>query len=1577
MSSSKTVATVPILDTEKDWIPWLESILILADQYDVREYIDPDVKVTGPGLPTEPKRPEVTDIRSETLIVTVTSGSQSSTPGPSSGTIQSSTPTVTVTAGSSSETPGSSSETTPTSRPTLYSDLNTDEREAFRWLTVQYDDDKKTYHRKREAIAKIRAKIQETVALRHHTYLRRPTCHEVMVRLRDRFKPTDYARTADLRNKWLGLCRATKVTDMDYFLQEFETTYDECLEVKLPDVQGDWPTEQFLTTLLHFAPEYAHSMKMDRLKGTVRSFTEVVQLFRTWHRNEKATKPRRSTGTAYSAAEVTADSTPTPEPTLNNRKKDGEKKDCLCGEKHAWNKCPYLFDWNRTSDFKEDPAITKSIESKKNPKLVRILESIQKKHEKAVAKATTTSTSTPSSTPPAEADVPSNYVATAMQPTTTTQSHGLYNTVKNITLPLLKSFILDTGATSSICNDRARFTDFVPASVDDFFVAGNSTAQVLGYGTVKIWVKCRATKSGKRELTLKDVAYIPSFTTSVVCYNRFHDRGTFWDTEDQSLRHNGIEVARLERIHGQWVLEYNPAQNAETSYEAQSTHGEIPKAVWTMEQAHERTGHTYGEALAHLPEASSDIKSVTGRVNPNCETCRSYDAKRLIRRVPVERGHRPFYRLCWDAIPMRDGHLVHMYDPFLGFHTTDRVHTTGGIDLLKSLRKTVNWIKTRWGFQVIILQIDGQLSLIDHDDFNDWITETGITLQVSAPDVHEQNGSAEKAGSVLTHRAAKLKASGNLPDNLWAEAYAAAAYILDRTPNRRLQWKSPLGLLQELTGVKTPQPKVAHLRAYGSRSYVLKYDADKLDRLDSKVHIGYLVGYTSTNIFRVWVPSLHTIISARDVTFDETRRYEPNDDFTDVTEAAIELVRVPGIDDIIDESSPLPSLLPQIEETTIDEPYDTIIVDKGQGTSHGTNLQLATPEDQGTSHRTNLQLATPELTPEPETAPKSHPEPVNTATDKNPSTVPTVGVSKGMDESLIISESRRSQRAPRQQAHAVVIENLHYDLAYHSAFAAGTEHHHRRLHRTELPPRPKTWNEMIRHPHRDGFLAAVKLEYSDLRSQGAFQVVPENNAGTEFVIPTRFVFTYKFDEEDYLVKHKARLVVRGDLQPKTDEDTYAATLAARVFRVMITLCAYFDLEAKQFDAVNAFGNSKLRKKIWIQFPYGFKIPGYILLLQKALYGLRISPLLWYELLCSIMKQLGLSPVPECACLFTNEQLLVFFFVDDIVVLYHRTSQKAYESFRTGLMTPIKVREIGDLKWFLGIRVVRDRDQRKIWLCQDAYVSRIAKKFNLEGRKARVPLSPNIVLQKYEGKATSYDIHLYQTKVGSIGYPTTMTRPDCARTLQKLSLFLQNPGSQHLDAVDQAIAYMNCTKTLALEFGSATLSKSPPLFLAAADASFADDAVRRWSTEGGLFQLFGGCIDWFSTLQRTVTTSSTHAELLALSHIAAWLYWWRRVFETIQLDLDTETTVYCDNLQTVRLVMKESPKLVTKLKHVDIHQHWLRQEAEKGDFKVEWISTVNMPADGLTKALGPQKHDAFVRQLNMVDIREILDRTEKP
>ena len=48
----------------------------------------------------------------------------------------------------------------------------------------------------------------------------------------------------------------------------------------------------------------------------------------------------------------------------------------------------------------------------------------------------------------------------------------------------------------------------------------------------------------------------------------------------------------------------------------------------------------------------------------------------------------------------------------------------------------------------------------------------------------------------------------------------------------------------------------------------------RLRKLDPKAHIGYLVGYDSTNIFRVWIPHQGKVISTRDVIFDESTVFD-------------------------------------------------------------------------------------------------------------------------------------------------------------------------------------------------------------------------------------------------------------------------------------------------------------------------------------------------------------------------------------------------------------------------------------------------------------------------------------------------------------------------------------------------------------------------------------------------------------------------------------------------------------------------------------------------------------------------------
>jgi hypothetical protein len=96
-------------------------------------------------------------------------------------------------------------------------------------------------------------------------------------------------------------------------------------------------------------------------------------------------------------------------------------------------------------------------------------------------------------------------------------------------------------------------------------------------------------------------------------------------------------------------------------------------------------------------------------------------------------------------------------------------------------------------------------------------------------------------------------------------------------------------------------------------------------------------------------------------------------------------------------------------------------------------------------------------------------------------------------------------------------------------------------------------------------------------------------------------------------------------------------------------------------------------------------------------------------------------------------------------------------------------------------------------------------------------------------------------------------------------------------------------------------------------------------------------------------------------------WWKRFFAAIRFDSEQDVSIACDNIQTIRILTKEAPKLDSKLRHIDIHQHWLRQEVQKRRIALQWLPTADMPADGLTKQLPSQKHATFIEQLNLVNI----------
>ncbi|PHH75642.1 hypothetical protein CDD82_4364 [Ophiocordyceps australis] len=190
------------------------------------------------------------------------------------------------------------------------------------------------------------------------------------------------------------------------------------------------------------------------------------------------------------------------------------------------------------------------------------------------------------------------------------------------------------------------------------------------------------------------------------------------------------------------------------------------------------------------------------------------------------------------------------------------------------------------------------------------------------------------------------------------------------------------------------------------------------------------------------------------------------------------------------------------------------------------------------------------------------------------------------------------------------------------------------------------------------------------------------------------------------------------------------------------------------------------------------------------------------------------------------------------------------------MTQYKVKFLGDLKWFIGINVLRDRPNRQLWLSQESYVDKIAGKYGLleaiTAPKVPLgidPLKPNITT------AEPKDIKLYQSLVGSLLYAAIITRPDIAYAASKLSQFLQNPSQYHIKCSKGVISYLNASKRLGIRFCGNTHEATYMT-----DASFGDNYDRK-SSHGFVISLHT------NTIQMATLRNIRHESLWATSAAA--------------------------------------------------------------------------------------------------------------
>ncbi|GKA47857.1 retrovirus-related pol polyprotein from transposon TNT 1-94, partial [Tanacetum coccineum] len=74
-------------------------------------------------------------------------------------------------------------------------------------------------------------------------------------------------------------------------------------------------------------------------------------------------------------------------------------------------------------------------------------------------------------------------------------------------------------------------------------------------------------------------------------------------------------------------------------------------------------------------------------------------------------------------------------------------------------------------------------------------------------------------------------------------------------------------------------------------------------------------------------------------------------------------------------------------------------------------------------------------------------------------------------------------------------------------------------------------------------------------------------------------------------------------------------------RIFLVYAAYIGFVVYKIDANSAFLNGKLSEEVYVQHPHGFEsseFHNYVCKLEKALYGLKLTPRAWYETLSKFL-----------------------------------------------------------------------------------------------------------------------------------------------------------------------------------------------------------------------------------------------------------------------------------------------------------------------------------------------------------------------
>ncbi|KAJ0787642.1 putative RNA-directed DNA polymerase [Helianthus annuus] len=279
---------------------------------------------------------------------------------------------------------------------------------------------------------------------------------------------------------------------------------------------------------------------------------------------------------------------------------------------------------------------------------------------------------------------------------------------------------------------------------------------------------------------------------------------------------------------------------------------------------HSRLGHPCDVVMSRL----SFLHLANKNVDKHCTACNVSKSTRLPFHAIISHSTVPLHVIhcdIWGPSPVvsRTGYryFITFIDDFSRFTWIyPLTHRSQAIDSFRHFKPLV---ENLFSCTIKYLQCDGAPELI-HGPMAKFLSDSGVGYRISCPYTPQQNGVAERKNRHLSEVARALLFHAHLPKRFWYDAYATAAFLINRLPSQILHHSSPYEV------IFGSRPDYSILRTFGCLCYPFLGDTRE-DKLSPKSIPCIFVGYAPSHLgYLCYDPHSSRTYTSRHVRFYET-----------------------------------------------------------------------------------------------------------------------------------------------------------------------------------------------------------------------------------------------------------------------------------------------------------------------------------------------------------------------------------------------------------------------------------------------------------------------------------------------------------------------------------------------------------------------------------------------------------------------------------------------------------------------------------------------------------------------------------